>query len=95
MDSLTPVHHGNNQFFCLVQIKNNIFPNLLKSTLRSCMKEIHVSCIPLLPEEKDYLKSAVPNLNGAFGLLSESDLKMLVRLKEHKEQKSMQHLAEK
>ena len=84
MDALVPVIRGGEIYYCFIQVKHMLFPNVPKSTLRWWMKELNVSCVPCSAEERDFLKVMLPNLSGAFGILKATHLKKILEYKEEK-----------
>ena len=93
MDKLVPVFRGNTLFYCFIQVKETLFPNVPKSTLRSWMKEIDVSCSPCTTEERDFIKVMLPHITGAFGLISAQQLADIVRHKDSKADRSRHRFA--
>lgn len=93
MEKLVPVVRGQEVFYCFLEVKNVLFPNVPKSTLRSWMRELGVSCVQCGVEEREFLKLMLPNVSGAFGLISATQLEQIIQFKETKAMKSMERYA--
>lgn len=88
-----PVIRGQEIFYCFLQVKQLLFPNVPKSTLRSWMKELGISCVPCGMDEREFLKLMLPKICGAFGLINACQLQHIVKFKETKSIKSRQRYA--
>lgn len=84
MEKFVPVVRENGKFYCFVQVKDVLFPNVPKSTLRSWMNDVDASCVPCSQAEREFLKAKLPKLSGSFRIIHASMVEKLLALKERK-----------
>ena len=84
MNKLTKVDTDGCTYYCFIQLKDVLFPTVPKSTIKSWMRELDIKTVPCPQEHRGTFVRDLPSLSGAFGLLSNDKVQMLVEYSSHK-----------
>lgn len=84
MDKLTKCTRNGRDSYCFIQVKEVLFPTVPKSTVKSWLRELKITCKHCTAEEYLVFKNAIPGLSGAFGTIESTDLWKLIELSQHK-----------
>ena len=84
MESLRFVKRNGNKLFCFIEVCVDLFPEVTKSTVRSWLKILQIPCITCTQKERSFFRDHNPYLSGAFGLIYEEDVRLLVKYRDEK-----------
>ena len=92
MDQLASFSNDGQNFYCFIQIRNNLFPSVPKSTVKSWLRELNIKCRKCTEQEREFFKAKIPTLSGAFGAMSSTDLQRLLEYSGHKKSVILEHV---
>ena len=84
MDRIASFSKDGQKSYCFIQVKDDLFPSIPKSTVKSWLRELKIKCRNSTEEERVFFKAAIPTLSGAFGVLTYGDLCSLVEYSKYK-----------
>ena len=92
MDQLASFSNDGQNFYCFIQIRNNLFPSVPKSTVKSWLRELNIKCRKCTEQEPEFFNAKIPTLSGAFGAMSSTDLQRLLEYSGHKKSVMLEHV---
>ena len=92
MDQLASFSNDGQNFYCFIQIRNNLFPSVPKSTVKSWLRELNIKCRKCTEQEREFFKAKIPTLSGAFGAMSSTDLQRLLEYSSHQNSVMLEHV---
>ena len=84
MDRIASFSKDGQKSYCFIQVKDDLFPSIPKSTVKGWLRELKIKCRNSTEEERVFFKAAIPTLSGAFGVLTYGDLCSLVEYSKYK-----------